>query len=132
LKATHRAFAPGREELKNRLWPGELEAEIRMSRGVAMRGQVVDTAGKPVHGVAVRNYPAEKEVFTDAEGRFEFAGSPAEDLRLDLWRVGYELKSTGPMTVAQAKEVRVILERAGEGKAGEKGAGRGGRAKGGG
>lgn len=113
LKATHPQYVPGTLEVGNRLWPGELEAEVRLSRGVPMRGRVVDGAGEPIHGVAVRNYPADKAVFTDAEGRFEFAAAPEDNLHVDFYRVGYEMKSSGLLTVEQAKDLRVTLARGG-------------------
>jgi beta-lactamase regulating signal transducer with metallopeptidase domain len=105
LKVRHDDHAPINTRIDRRPPKNQYEATVVMPDGVTIRGKVLDPEGRPVEGVSVRSYAAEKlsSIHTDAEGRFVVPGIPADNLNLCFWRPGYaylEYIKAAPQEVA--------------------------------
>jgi hypothetical protein len=112
LKVTHPQFVPGETTVKNRLWPGELETTVQLSAGVALSGRVTDEGGRPLHGVSIRNYPADAVTFSGPDGRFTSPPAPRDNLHLDLFFPGYALLDTHLIPPEEAGKLHLTLTRA--------------------
>ena len=96
LNAQHKDYVLASTTVQRKPPETEYEAKIVMQTGATIRGRVVDPEGRPVVGVSVRSYPADKRPDTDADGRFAITGVPPDQLHLDFWRPGYAMITTAP------------------------------------
>jgi hypothetical protein len=78
------------------------DATITMDLGIDVRGTVTDKRGNPLAGVSVRSYPADKNVQSDADGRFHMEGVPAHDIRFQFWRADGVLGDSDTITADEA------------------------------
>jgi protocatechuate 3,4-dioxygenase beta subunit len=71
--------------------------DIQLMTGVTMRSRVVDRAGEPIEGASVQVRPSDTAVLdgsnrvtTDHDGRFEMTGLAPTEMRLAIFKSGYQ------------------------------------------
>lgn len=95
--------------------PGDLPA-VTLRRGHSVRGRVVDQSGKPVAGVGIierrwRDHQSRLGLGmeTRADGTFEIADAPADEITYDFHKDGYMTVENFPMTPGGA-DYTVLLK----------------------
>jgi hypothetical protein len=89
LRARHPLYVPAKLEVSNEP-PIEKEAvTLQLTKGIDVRGRVVDAEGNAVPGAIILDYADLKTVFTDAEGRFRMFGVKQPPTSLQIGRQGF-------------------------------------------
>jgi thiol-disulfide isomerase/thioredoxin len=87
------------------------EVEFHLQPAKLLRGRIVDGAGKPVPGVTIYTDTWRgtrtlcERLQTDADGRFTWDSAPADQVMLDIFKLGYaDLRNT-PATASDKESV---------------------------
>jgi RNA polymerase sigma factor (sigma-70 family) len=111
LTARHDGFGPALQTIRVGNEPQRITLTLQSPH--ALTGRVVDGAGRPIPraSLSVRSWRGleslEKEVTTDADGRFTWKDAPGDEVRVDVYAKGYVRRHEVP--VAPGGPNRIVM-----------------------